>query len=180
MSPFFPFLNMQYANPTIQTLILPPLQWYYFFGIWSVDSLLPSFFFQLLPLFFKITLAFYNFFLPIIPNWNVPTSLCSAKDRSSWYHTYVSLFCERLCTLLGLTGNMFPSVPSWLFFLVSGQKRHYIVGSLFQSSYCMMYHWQRYTPYFLISNGSKWYIFACTYYHLDCVDPSSMCLIKNS
>ena len=31
----------------------------------------------------------FNFFLPVVPNWNDQTSLCSAKDMSSWYHTYV-------------------------------------------------------------------------------------------
>ena len=128
----------------------------------------------------SIMLWYFNFFLPIVPNWNGPTIICSAKEMSSWYHTYFWLFCQMLCTLLDITGNIFSSVQSWLLVLISGQKRHFIVGYLLQSSYCLMYHRQWYTPLFLIETGSYWSISTCTKYHLAWVDPSDMCLMKTS
>ena len=127
----------------------------------------------------SIMLGYFNLFLPIVPNWNGPTSICSAKEMSYWYHTYFLLFCRRLCALLGITGNIFTSIPSWFFVIISGQKRHSVVGYFLQSSYCLLYHWQQYTPYFLMSTRYNWSISNCTKYHLACFDPAAMWLMKN-
>ena len=72
--------------------------------------------------FSSIMLGYFNLFLTVVPNLNSPTRIWSSRDISSWYQKYLWLFCRRLCTLLGLTGNIFPSVPSWFFVLISVQK----------------------------------------------------------
>ena len=81
--------------------------------------------------FSSIMMGYFNFFLPVIPNFNVQTILWSSKEVSPWYHKYFWLFFERLCTLLCITGNIFPSVPSWLSVLILDQKQHSIVGYIF-------------------------------------------------
>ena len=35
---------------------------------------------------------------------------------------------------------------SYSLFLISGQKLHFIVGYLLESSYSLIYHWQQHTP----------------------------------
>ena len=99
---------------------------------------------------------------------------------SSWYHTYVSFVCIRLCALIDITWNIFHIVPSWFFVLVSGLKRHYVVVYLLHYLYFLMYRLKLNTPYFLLATGSYWSISTCTNYHLVFLVLAIMYLMKNS
>ena len=121
----------------------------------------------------------FNLFLTVVPNWNNLNSVWPVRKISSWYQMKVWIFCGRLCTLLGITRRIFPSVPSWFVFIISCQKLHSVVGCLVQSSYCLMYHQKRYTPHSLMATGYKFSISNCTKYHLACAKPSGMCFMKN-
>ena len=126
--------------------------WYYYRpnGTTSLESeaLITFFlpFFQLVSMFLVNMLGNFNLFLPVVPNWNIPTILYRARDMSSWYHTYLLLFCRRLCALLSITGNIFKSAPYWLFILISDQKCHSMVKCLVQYLWFLMYHMHWYTP----------------------------------
>ena len=96
--------------------------------------------------FLSIMLGYFNLFLPFVPNCNVPTVLCSAKDMSSWYHRYVWYLFSKQVTLCGITGKKNPSVPSCFISLISGQKRNYIVRRWVKSVWCLIYHWHSYIP----------------------------------
>ena len=74
----------------------------------------------------------------------------------------------------------FPSVSSCFVSLIFSQKQHYIVRRWVQSSWFLIQHQNQYTPQSLMSIGSDWSISTCTKYHLACVEPTSMFLMKRS
>ena len=122
----------------------------------------------------------FLFLIRVIPNQNSHTSLCSARDMSSWNHTQTCCFFRKQFNRNGLTGQIFPSLPCCYISLISIQKRHSSVGSFLQSSWCMMYHQKQYNIYFFTEKWSNWSISACTWYHLDVSDPVDTCLAKNT
>ena len=80
------------------------------------------FFVQLLPIFLANNDGAFNLFIIVVPKleWTDQTILRQG-DVILLPQTLV-IFCRRLCTLLGLTGHIFPSIPYWWFILIPCQK----------------------------------------------------------
>ena len=110
--------------------------------------------------FLSIMLRYFNLFIPVVPNWNIPTSLWSTREITYWYQTYFWHYCKTSFNSSGFTGHILSSVPSCCIYQIYVQKLQSIVGCLMQSLLCQMYHRKRYhrkqyTPILLHGDSTR-------------------------